>query len=164
MNRNFAAILTITLAFALLAATPAAAQTRVLNIEQLEVPLAVTLDNPCTAGIEAIAFTGKTLLNQEVWLMPEGRTRLVISESTTLQGTNTAVLFGTPSPTYLASSSNDTDVEFYPGAASLYNYKKVNNSATPDNFYTILNLDFDPNSLRLNLSVSAACDDGSPTP
>src|SRR6266511_3294842 len=149
MNRKYSfALLSVTLAMSLFAATPASAQTQLLNISQ-DVPMAATLDNPCTAGPEAIAFTGTTHLNQEVWLMPGGTTRLIVSESTSLSGQDT--LLGLESPIYSATGCDAVDVEFNPGAATLYNYKKVISSASQDNFHTILSLDFDPDSLRLNL-------------
>jgi hypothetical protein len=147
-------------ALCLIAAIPAAAQVQLLNL-QADVPIAVTLDNPCTAAPEAIAFTGTTHLNQQVWLMPGGTTRLAVSESTSIQGKNVLVLFG--SPTYTGSGADAVDAEFSPGAASIYNYKRVINSATQDTFYAIVQLDFDPASLRLNVSVTGSCDDGSPT-
>lgn len=155
--------LALTLVVALMTAGSASAQTRLLQLEQ-EVPLAAVLDNPCTTKIEAISFTGKAQLYQEVWLMPGDKTRIVLDESTTLQGTDTAIVFGEPSPTYVASDSSQLDIEFFPGSATILNYKKVNNTATPDDFHVVLNLDFDPASLRLTPSLTTACDDGSPTP
>ena len=153
-------LLTVTLALSLFAAAPVSAQTQLLSIQQ-DVPMAATLDNPCTAGPEAIAFTGTTHINQEVWLMPGGTTRLIVSESTSLSVTDT--LLGLASPIYTATGCDEIDAEFNPGAASIYNYKKVINSATQDNFHAIVALDFDPNSLRLNLSLQGACSDGSPS-
>ena len=155
--------LALTFVLALFAAGSASAQTQLLGIDA-ELPLAAVLDNPCTSKIEAISFTGKTQIYQEVWMMPGQTTRIVLDESTTLQGTDTAVLFGEASPSYVASSSNSLDVEFSPGAATLSMYKKVNNTAEPDNFHVIVNLDFDPLSLRLTPTLTTACDDGSPTP
>jgi hypothetical protein len=161
MNRKYAfALLTATLVLSLFAAAPASAQTQLLSIQQ-DVPMAATLDNPCTTGPEAIAFTGTTHINQEVWLMPGGTTRLVVSESTNLSGQDT--LLGTASPIYTATGCDFIDVEFNPGAATIHNYKQVINSATQDNFHVILVMDFDPNSLRLNLGLQSACSDGSPS-
>src|SRR5688572_926654 len=108
-------LVALTLVLALFAAGSASAQTQLLGIEQ-ELPLAAVLDNPCTSQLEAISFTGKTQLYQEVWLMPGQKTRLVLNESTTLQGTDTAVLFGDASATYVASSAGEADGEFFPGA------------------------------------------------
>ena len=156
-------ILVLTFILALFAAGSASAQSQLLQIEQ-ELPLAAVLDNPCTTKLEAIAFTGKTLLYQEVWLMPGDKPRIVLNESTTLQGTDTAVLFGEPSATYVASATNELDIEFFPGAATIMNFKKVNNTASPDDFHVVLTLDFDPASLRLTPSLATSCDDGSPTP
>ena len=97
MNRKHAfAILTMTLVLGLFAASPAAAQTQLLNITQ-DIPMAATMDNPCTVGIETIAFTGTTHLNQQVWLMPGGSTRLVIAESTSLTGNDLTLGVTSPS-------------------------------------------------------------------
>jgi hypothetical protein len=155
--------LALTFVVALFAAGSASAQTQLLNVDQ-ELPLAAVLDNPCTAAVEAISFTGKTQMHQEVWLMPGDKPRIVLDESTTLQGTDTAVLFGEASATYVASSSNSLDLEFFPGPATLMNFKKVNNTASPDDFHVILTLDFDPLSLKLTPSLAVACNDGSPQP
>jgi len=156
MNRR---LLIAIVALLALAAIPASAQVKLLDIQQ-DVPLAATLDNPCTSAIEAIAFTGTTHLNQQVWMMPGGTTRLIVSESTNIQGINTLMPFG--SPTYTGSGADSIDVEFNPGAASIYNAKKVINSASPDPFYAIVSLDFDPASLRMNIGVQSSCSDGSP--
>lgn len=158
-TRNFA-FLGVALALSLFAVAPASAQTRILAIEQ-DIPTTVTLDNPCTAGAELIAFTGNTHLNQEVWLMPGGTTRLIVSESTNLTGKDN--LLGLASPIYSAMGCDVIDVEFNPGAATLYNYKKVVSTGGQDNFHTIVALDFDPASLRLGVGVTATCGDGSPT-
>jgi hypothetical protein len=155
--------LVLTVVLALFAAGSASAQTQLLQIDQ-ELPLAAVLDNPCTTRIEAISFTGKTQMHQEVWLMSGDKPRLVVDESTTLQGTDTAVLFGEASATYVASSANSLDIEFFPGAATIMNFKKVNNTASPDDFHVVLTLDFDPLSLKLLPSLTAACNDGSPAP
>jgi hypothetical protein len=161
MNSKYAfALLTVTLALSLFAAAPASAQMQLLNIQQ-DVPMAATLDNPCTAGTEAIAFTGTTHVNQQVWSMPGGSIRLILGEVTTLSGTD--ILLGVASPLYTAGGGNETDAEFNPGAASIYNYKQVISSASQDNFHTIVTFDFDPNSLCLNLSLQGSCSDGSPT-
>jgi hypothetical protein len=163
MNRKtLFTTLIFALAFVLVGVGSASAQTQLLKIEQ-DIPLAATLNNPCTAANELITFTGWTHLNQEVWLMPGGTTRLVVSDSTTLQGKD-SLLPLISSPTYSASGTDSVDVEFSPGAASIYNYKKVvSSSGSQDNFYTVVALDFDPASLRINVSVTAECADGSPT-
>ena len=165
MNSKFSFSMLVLLTAMILAAGSASAQTQLLVVDQA-VPMAATLDNPCTAAIEAIAFTGTTNLHQEVWLMPGGTTRLVVAETTTLQGSDTALPLGTPGPTYSVAASQTVDAEFNPGAATLYNYKKVvsSDATASDNFYTVLVVDFDPNSLRLNLGLESSCGDGAPTP
>jgi len=161
MNRKYKlAIVTLSLALSLFAAAPASAQVQLLSVQQ-DVPMAATLDNPCTVAPEAIAFTGTTHIDQQVWLMPGGTTRLVVSETTSLSGTDT--LLGAASPIYQVSGCDSIDVEFNPGAATLYNYKQVTNSASQDNFHVIVQLDFDPSSLRLTPGLQASCSDGSPS-
>jgi hypothetical protein len=160
-RRHQPALWTLAVAFALFAVTPASAQTQLLQLEQ-DVPLAAVVDNPCTSGPETIAFTGTAHITQEVWLMPGGTTRLVVSESSSLTGKD--LLLGLLSPTYSSSGADFVDAEFNPGAATIYNYKKVVSSTGQDNFHTIIAVDFDPQSLRLNLGVQAACDDGSTPP
>jgi hypothetical protein len=143
------------------AAPTASAQTQLLNVS-VDVPLAATLDNPCTTALEAIAFTGTTHIDQQVWLMPGGTTRLVLGENTSISGKD--ILRGPLSPNYSAASADLTDVEFNPGAATLYNYKKVINSAGQDNFHVIVAFSSDANSLQLTPALQVACDDGSPQP
>lgn len=140
-------------------AQPAAAQVQVLGIDQ-NVPLAATLDNPCTSELEAIAFSGAVHLVQEVWLMPDSRLRLIVQEETRLHGENTAVLPPATSPRYSVAGSSKSDVEFAPGAASLMSYKKVVNDVAEDNFHAVLVLAFDPTTYRLDLRLEGACSSG----
>lgn len=77
-----------------------------------------------------------------------------------MTGKNT--LLGLISPTYTASGGDAIDAEFNPGAATIYNYKKVVGGSSADNFHAVVVVDFDPLSLRLNLGVEASCGDGSP--
>ena len=160
MNRTLF-IAASAVALCLLVTLPASAQVQLLNIHQ-DVPVAATLDNPCTSAIEAIAFTGTTHLDQQVWLMPGGTTRLAVADSTLIQGTDALVPPLIGSPTYTGSGSDAVDAEFNPGAATIYNYKQVTNSANSGVFYVIVQVDFDPGTLQLNVSLSASCDDGSP--
>lgn len=154
--------LLIALAVATLA-MPAAGQVQVLGLDQ-NVPLAATLDNPCTTEVEAILFSGAVHLVQEVWLMPNSNLRLIVRETTTLQGQQNNLLLGETSPTYAVSAGSRTDAEFVPGAASLMSHKKVSNNVSEDNFHAILVLDFDPATYQLNLKLEGSCSNGEPEP
>jgi hypothetical protein len=121
------------------------------------------MDNPCTAQVEAILLQGTADLQQRVWLMPDGKLRLQIAEQTALQGTNSAVLLGAVSPTYTVSAGSIYDLEFIPDSITIWDYKQVGNSAAIlDNFHSVLAIDFDPSSLKVNLSLAPACDNGLP--
>ena len=162
MKRHYGFFIALALIVMSIGAVPASAQnaeggTMLLNVDQ-DVPLAATLDNPCTSTLEAIVFTGTMHLSQQVYSMPSGTTRLAVAESLNLTGTDTTPLL--VSPTYTAGGSNNVDVEFWPGSASLYNYHQVTSTATQDNFHVVVNLDFDPLSLKLSASLGAACSDG----
>jgi hypothetical protein len=158
MNRI---LFTFAAAAGLFGAVPAAAQTLLLDIDQ-SVPMALTMDNPCTPQAEAIAFQGTTQLAQRVWLMPNGKFRLQVSEQTALQGQDAAMLLGT-SPTYAVSVGAIYDLEFIPDSVTIWDYQRVTKSAgTPDNFHSVLTIDFDPQTLKINLSLAPACDDGVP--
>lgn len=158
MNRKYD-VFALALTVALFVAGTASAQTQVLNVSQ-DVPLAATLDNPCTTTVEAIAFTGTTHIDQQVWLGPTGSLRLIVGESASLSGTDT---LNAVSPTYTASGTDSFDAEFAPGAVSIYDAKKVNNSSgAQDNFYVVVQLDFDPTSLKLTPTLTASC--GLPNP
>jgi len=153
-----------TLAAALLAAgaLPAAGQTLLLDVN-LTLPLAAVLDNPCTPQVEAIAFTGTTALAQRVWLLPDGNLRLQFDETTSISGVNTlGGLLGGGAAKYAVSGSSVQDLEFSPLSFSVLRYKKVVREGTADNFHSVLVLAFDPQNLRLQLSLEPACDDGMP--
>lgn len=157
MNRIF---LAIAAAAGLVAAVPAAGQVLLIDLSQT-VPLAATMDNPCTAQPEAIVLQGTTELSQRVWLMPDGNLRMQIAETTALQGQDGTVLLG-GSPVYKVSGGSSIDLEFIPDSVTMWWYKKVTNSAgTQDNFHSVLAVDFDPGTLHLSLSLAPACDDGS---
>jgi hypothetical protein len=143
------------------AAIPAAAQTLLLDLSPTTIPLAATLDNPCTPQLEAIAFQGTTSFSQRVWLMPDGDIRLQFAENTALQGQNALALLGTPNK-YVASGAAQQDFEFAPMGLSVLQYKKVTSDGLADNFHAVLVLDFDPQNLRLELKLEAQCDDGRP--
>src|SRR5438270_2547445 len=129
------------LAAVLLSAIPAYAQILLIDLDQ-SVPMAATMDNPCSAQTEAIVFTGTTQLAQRVWLMPNGNLRLQIAEQTTMQGQDGAILVGT-SPTYAVAGRNIYDLEFVPDSVTLWDYQKVTNSAgVNDNFHSVITLDF----------------------
>jgi hypothetical protein len=146
---------------AFLGSAPVLGQTLLLDVNQT-IPLAATLDNPCTGQLEAIAFQGSAQLAQRVWAMPSGTVRLQTIEQTTMQGQDTAALLG-GSAKYAFTGTSGMDAEFNPGSASIMNYKKViRDTGTADNFHAILIMDFDPSTLKLNLKIGGACDDGSP--
>jgi hypothetical protein len=147
----------LTAAAILAAAAPAAGQVLLLDVA-LKLPLAATLDNPCTPQIEAIAFQGVTDLTQRVWLTAEGNLRLQFAETTAMQGTATTLL-GTTAK-YVVSGSSAQDLEFAPLSFSVLKFKKVEGST--DNFHSVLVLGFDPQTLRLELKLEGACDNGMP--
>ena len=152
---------TLMSAVSLVGAVPAGAQTLLLDTN-LTVPMAATMDDPCSSTVEAIVFQGTTQLAQRVWLLGNGNFRLQIVEQTALQGQDSAILLGT-SPTYTVSAPSNIDIEFMPDSVTVWDYKQVtNNGATQDNFHSVLAMDFDPTSLKLNLSLAPACSDGLP--
>lgn len=142
------------------AALPAAAQTLLLDLNT-NVPLAATLDNPCTPEVEAIAFSGMTQLMQRVWLMPTGTLRLQFAENTSLTGTDAVGgLLGGAGKTYTVSGGGAKDYEFTPEGFAILRFKKV--GGTTDNFYSVLVMAFDPQNLGLQLGLEAACESGMP--
>jgi hypothetical protein len=144
---------------ALLAAGPALGQTLLLDITTT-LPLAATMDNPCTAAPEVIAFTGSTSLAQRVWLMPDGRLRVQYAEATAMQGQEPGSL--TP-VTYAVSGTSERDLEIDPVAFELLSFKKVARTAgLDDNFHSVLVLAFDPQRLQLQAKLEGACDTGLP--
>jgi hypothetical protein len=144
----------------LMVAMPAVAQQLLLDVNTT-VPMASTMDNPCTAEPETIVFQGSTKLMQRVWLLPSGNLRLQISEQTALEGFNSAAPLLGPTVKYVVSGDSENDLEFEPLAFSLLKFKKVN-GGSPDEFHSVLVLDFDPQNLKLNLSLEPACDNGMP--
>jgi hypothetical protein len=159
MKRIF---LALAAAAGLLGTVPALGQTLLVDLS-LKVPLAAAMDNPCSAQVEAILLQGTADVQQRVWQMPDGKLRLQIMEQTALQGTDSAVLLGAVSPTYSVSAGSIYDVEFVPDSITIWDYKKVGNSAGAlDNFHSVLAIDFDPGSLKVNLSLAPACDNGLP--
>lgn len=153
-------ILAITSAAALGAALPAAGQSLLLDLSTT-VPLAATLDNPCTPQVETIAFQGSTSLAQRVWLMPDGNIRLQFAENTALEGQDPLALLGTANK-YIAAGAGEQDFEFAPIGLSVLQYKKVTSDGLADNFHAVLVLDFDPQNLKFDLKLEAQCDDGRP--
>jgi hypothetical protein len=146
----------------LAAAMPAAAQVLLLDVN-LNLPLAATLDNPCTAQTEAILFTGSTAIAQRVWLLPNGNLRLQFDETTSMSGVNSlGGLLGATPAKYAVSGTSTQDIEFAPLSFSVLRYKKVVREGTTDDFYSVLVLAFDPQNLRLQASVEPACDNGLP--
>ena len=144
---------------ALVATGPALGQTLLLDVS-LTLPLAATMDNPCTAAPEAIAFTGSTHLVQRVWLLPDGRLRLQYAEATAMQGQEPASL--TPM-TYAISGTSERDLDVDPVAFELLSFKKVGRTAgLDDNFHSVLVLAFDPQRLQLQAKLEGACDTGLP--
>jgi hypothetical protein len=158
------AALGLALAAMLLAPAPAGAQ--LLGSEPLlslvrDVPIAATLDNPCTAVREAIAFTGTVRLAEDVLQTAlVGKLRLILAEQTAIQGRDLLALFG--GPLYTAAGASDADVEFLRGALSILSYKKVVASGVNDNFHVILQMVFDPSTLQIGLGLAGACDAGLP--
>jgi hypothetical protein len=154
----------LTAAAIVAAAAPAAGQTLLLDLNTT-VPLAGTLDNPCTTTqVEAIAFTGSTNLSQRVWLLPNGNMRLQFAETTALEGLDAAAvvpLGGTPAK-YTVSAAGAQDLEFAPLALDVLQFKKVARVGTDDNFHSVLVLSFDPQNLKLELKLEGACDNGMP--
>jgi hypothetical protein len=142
----------------LLAAVPAAAHTLLLDVN-LNVPLAATLDNPCTPQVEAIVFSGTTQLAQRVWLMPDGNLRLQVAENTSLEGLDPAAPLA---PKYSVAGSSMKDLEFNPEAFSIVLFKKVARLGSSDDFHSLLVMAFDPQNLNLQLGLEAACDNGMP--
>jgi hypothetical protein len=138
------------------AAAPASAQVLLAEVST-NVPLAAVLDNPCTPEAEAIAFSGATALRQRVWLLPSGNLRLQLSESTTLNGS--AAL---SAAAYAVSGASEKDLEFDPVGFSILQFKKVQQQGVTDNFHSVLVMAFDPQSLKLDLKLEGACDNGMP--
>jgi hypothetical protein len=156
MNRIFFSLVATA---GLVAAVPAVGQTLLLDLSTT-VPLAAAMDNPCSVPVEAILLQGTTQLSQRVWQMPDGKLRLQIAEQTSLQGQDRAALV---SPAYAVSAGSIYDVEFIPDSVTIWDYKKVTNTGgTVDSFHSVLQLEFDPGTLKLNLSLAPACDDGLP--
>lgn len=147
------------LAASVLAAGSAAAQTLLLDLNTT-VPMTSTLDNPCTAQAEAILFQGTTQLAQKVWALPSGNLRLQIAERTALEGVDTLNLTSTAK--YVVAGDKLYDLEFDPGAFSILGFKKVQRAGLVDNFHSVLVLAFDPQSLKLDVKLEPACDDGLP--
>lgn len=140
-------------------AAPAFGQVLLLSVENVNVPMASTLDNPCTAAAEAIAFAGTTNITQRVWLESDGRLRLQFYETTTLQGVDT--LSSPLAPvSYAVASMGEQDVVFEPIALEVLQFKKVVRAGGADNFHSVLVIGIDPLNLRLNIKLEAACDDG----
>jgi hypothetical protein len=159
MNRIFPALAA---AAGLLGSVPALGQTLLVDLTQ-SLPMASVMDNPCTVPVEAILLQGTTELQQRIWRMPNGKLRLQLAEQTILQGQDSAVPLGTVSPTYKVSAGSVYDVEFIPESLTIWDYKQVRNGTpTPGNFHSVLAIQFDPASLKLNLSIAPACDDGLP--
>jgi hypothetical protein len=152
---------TFTAAALLAAAAPAAAQTLLLDVN-LNLPLAATLDNPCTPQTELIAFTGSTALAQRVWLLPSGNLRLQFEETTSISGVDTLGGLLGGGARYSASGTSVQDIEFAPLSFSVLQYKPVTRTGAVDNFHSVLVLVFDPQNLRLQLKLEAACDNGMP--
>jgi hypothetical protein len=153
----------LTAATILAAAAPAFGQVLLLDISQT-IPLVATLDNPCTPQLEAIVFKGSTSLSQRVWLLPDGNMRLQFAETTAIEGLDSAApttLLAAPIK-YTVSGSGQQDLEFAPDALSVLQFKKVVRDGASDNFHSVLMLDFDPQSLKLQLKLEAACDNGLP--
>jgi hypothetical protein len=165
-------VLALALAAGLLAAAPAAGQllppadplptgeVSLLRVDQT-LPLIGTVDNPCTAEVEAIAFDGDVRLVQEVWQLPDGNLRLLVSERTSLQGRNTLPL-GESGPRYAVDAAGTTDMEFAAQSLSVHNYKRVFSEGMNDNFHTVLVLAFDPSTLKLDLRLEGSCDSDAP--
>jgi hypothetical protein len=153
------ATLVLSLAAALVAPAPAGAQVRLLTLDQT-VPIAATLDNPCTAVQEAVAFQGTVHLVEEVWQTPTGALRLIVSEETSIQGRDLLVLFGWP--LYTAAGTSDADIEALPRSLSIQSYKKVFAQGIDDNFHVVLAMVFDPSTLKIDLGLRGACDAGLP--
>ena len=143
----------------LVIAGPALGQTLLLDVTTT-LPLAATMDNPCTAAPEAIVFAGTTNLVQRVWLLPDGRLRLQVAEATAMQGQQPGLL----SPvTYAISGTSERDMDVDPVAFELLSFKKVSRSAgLDDNFHSVLVLAFDPQRLQLQAKLEGACDTGLP--
>jgi hypothetical protein len=138
------------------AAAPAGAQVLLADVDTT-VPLAATLDNPCTAAAEAIVFQGTAALRQRVWLLPSGNLRLQLAESTSLNGAMPL------SPaTYTVSGGSERDLEFDPAGFSMLQFKKVQQAGVTDNFHSVLVMSFDPQSLQIQLGLEGACDNGMP--
>jgi hypothetical protein len=144
-------------------AAPAMGQALLLDLNAT-VPLAATLDNPCTTETEAILFKGNTNLAQRVWLMPSGNLRLQFAETTSLEGVDSLASSSllAPSVKYAVFSSGRQDLEFEPIAFEVLQFKKVMREGTDDMFHSVLVLAFDPQNLRLDLKLEGACDNGQP--
>lgn len=153
--RAFSAVLLLA------AAGSVSGQTLLLDLNT-NIPMAATLDNPCTAGPEAIVFQGATALNQRVWLLPDGNLRLQVAESTTLEGVDTLASPLLPANKYVVSGASENDLEFDPGAFSILTFKKVNWDGGIDNFHSVLVMAFDPQQLKLEVKLEGACDNGHP--
>jgi hypothetical protein len=150
----------LTAAAVLAAAAPAMGQTLLLDVPDTVIPLAATLDNPCTLQPEAIVFKGSTTLAQRVWLMPDGNVRLQFAETTTMEGSDATAGLLTAPVKYTVSGFGMQDLEFVPDQLSVLQYKKV--AGTSDDFHSVLVLDFDPQNLKLDLKLEGACDNGMP--
>jgi hypothetical protein len=112
-----------------------------------------TLDNPCTAAREAIAFTGGMRLKQQAWTTTDGRYRVLLHETTSIQGKDAA-----GNLTY-ASGSSTSDIVYQPTLFTLLIFKKMN---TPDQFHAVFVLDIDPVTGLITVKLEAACDNGLP--
>jgi hypothetical protein len=144
----------------IVAAAPAAGQVLLLDVATT-VPMAGTLDNPCTPLPEAIVFSGSTALAQRLWLLPDGNLRLQFYESTAMAGQAvTSPLL--PAVKYAFSGEAQQDLVFEPLAISVLQYKKVQQAGASDNFHAVLVLSIDPQNLRVDLKLEGACDNGMP--
>jgi hypothetical protein len=150
----------LTAAVILAAAVPAAAQTLLLDVSQT-VPIAATLDNPCSPQPEAIVFTGSTNLTERVWLLPDGNIRVQFYESTAVQGNDALASPLLPAVKYTAAGESMQDFEIAAVSLSVLQYKKVSHPMS-DNFHSVLVLSLDPQNLKVDVKLEAACDDGMP--
>ncbi len=112
-----------------------------------------TLDNPCTAARESIALTGGIQLKQQNWTSSNGKYRVLLSETTSVQGTDSA------GKVMSASGSSTSDVIYGPTPFALLKFKKMN---TNDNFHVVFVLDIDPVTLLVHVTLEAACHNGLP--
>jgi len=112
-----------------------------------------TLDNPCTAVPEAISVDGNMQLTTYVGTMADGRSRVWLTETTAIQGTDAV-----GNVTYASGSSTD-DVTYGPGPFTLLKYKKMN---TPDQFHAVFVMDFNPVTGEFTVTLQADCSNGLP--